>query len=98
FNPNATNPLTGTMGELQYAGNRGADISCQCRTPVQTYWKNFGPRLGLEYSPDPKTVFRAGYAIAYSRAGGVGGRAGDSTGAGQTGFGSSFVLPAGVYS
>ncbi|HEX5284326.1 MAG TPA: carboxypeptidase regulatory-like domain-containing protein [Bryocella sp.] len=94
FNPDATNPLTGSPGELEYAGNRGADISCQCRTPVQTYWKNWGPRLGLEYSPDPKTVFRAGFAVAYSRAGGVGGRAGDATGTGQTGFGSSIILPA----
>jgi hypothetical protein len=96
FNPNAVNPLTGTGGELEYAGSRGADISCQCRTPVQTYWKNWGPRLGLEFSPDPKTVFRAGFAIAYSRAGGVGGRAGDGTGAGQSGFGSNIILPAAI--
>jgi hypothetical protein len=94
FNPNATNPLTGNPGTLQFAGNRGSDISCQCRTPVQTYWKNWGPRLGAEWAPDPKTVFRAGFAIAYSRAGGVGGRAGDSTGTGQAGFGSNIVLPA----
>lgn len=92
FNPNATNPLTGSLGQLEYAGNRGAAISCQCRTPVQTYWKNWGPRLGLEWSMDPKTVLRAGYALAYSRAGGVGGRAGDATGTGQDGFGSSIVL------
>ncbi|QMV18699.1 TonB-dependent receptor [Granulicella sp. 5B5] len=92
FNPNATNPLTGSPGQLEYAGNRGAAISCQCRTPVNTYWKNWGPRLGLEWAADPKTVFRIGYALAYSRAGGVGGRAGDSTGTGQDGFGSSIVL------
>jgi hypothetical protein len=96
FNPNATNPITNSPGELQYAGNRGSDISCQCRTPVQTYWKNFGPRLGLEWSMDPKTVLRAGFAVAYSRAGGVGGRAGDSTGTGQSGFGSTIVLPSAV--
>jgi hypothetical protein len=96
FNPNATNPITNSPGELQYAGNRGADISCQCRTPVHTYWKNFGPRLGLEWSMDPKTVLRTGFAVAYSRAGGVGGRAGDSTGTGQSGFGSSIVLPTAV--
>ncbi len=96
FNPNATNPITNSSGELQYAGNRGADISCQCRTPVKTYWKNFGPRLGLEWSMDPQTVLRAGFAVAYSRAGGVGGRAGDSTGTGQSGFGSTIVLPTAV--
>lgn len=96
FNPNATNPVTNSPGELQYAGYRGAAISCQCRTPVQTYWKNFGPRLGLEWSMDQKTVLRSGFAVAYSRAGGVGGRAGDSTGTGQTGFGSTIVLPTAV--
>ena len=96
FNTNAINPITNTPGELQYAGNRGAAISCQCRTPVQTYWKNFGPRLGLEWGMDQKTVLRAGFAVAYSRAGGVGGRAGDSTGTGQDGFGSTIVLPTAV--
>ncbi len=93
FNPNETNPLTGNQGLLEYAGNRGSAISCQCRTPVQTYWKNWGPRLGMEWAADPKTVFRVGYALAYSRAGGVGGRAGDSTGAGQDGFGANIILP-----
>jgi hypothetical protein len=94
FNPNAINSLTGTPGQLEFAGDRGAAISCNCSTPVQTYWKNWGPRLGFAWSVDDKTVMRGGFAIAYSRAGGVGGRAGDSTGTGQTGFGSNIVLPA----
>jgi len=98
FNPNATNPLTGTPGMLEFAGYRGADISCQCRTPVQTYWKNWGPRLGFAYSINDKTVVRGGYAIAYSRAGGVGGRAGDSTGTGQAGFNANLILPPAVSS
>ncbi len=96
FNTDAINPLTGTPGQLEFAGNRGADISCECRTPVHTYWKNFGPRLGLAYSVNDKTVIRAGYSLAYSRAGGVGGRAGDSTGTGQAGFTANLILPAAV--
>ncbi len=92
FNPNATNPLTNSPGQLEYAGNRGADISCQCRTPVQTYWKNWGPRLGFEWAMDDKTVMRGGFAMAYTRSGGVGGRQGDSTGTGQDGFGSNIIL------
>jgi hypothetical protein len=98
FNPNAINSLTGTAGELQFAGSRGADISCQCRTPVQTYWKNWGPRLGFAYSVNQKTVIRGGYALAYSRAGGVGGRGGDSTGTGQAGFTANLILPSAVSS
>jgi hypothetical protein len=92
FNPNAINPLTGTPGELEFVGDRGSNISCNCRTPVETYRKNWGPRLGLEWSMDDKTVMRAGFAVAYTRSGGVGGRGGDSTGTGQTGFGSNIVL------
>jgi hypothetical protein len=96
FNPNQTNPLTGSLGLLQFAGKRGADISCQCRTPVKTYWQNWGPRFGFAWSVNDKTVIRGGYALAYSRAGGVGGRAGDSTGTGQAGFTANLILPAAV--
>ena len=91
LNPTAINPLTGTPGELQFAGFRGSDISCQCRTPVHTWMKNFGPRLGLEYAPTDRTVIRVGYAISYSHAGGVGGRG--SGGPSTLGFTSNIVLP-----
>lgn len=87
LNPSLTNPLTGTPGLLQFAGNYGgAGVSCGCRTPVQTYWKNFGPRVGLIYSLDEKTVLRAGVGIVFSQGGGTGGRGGYATGTGQTGF------------
>ncbi|MGA3133396.1 MAG: TonB-dependent receptor [Terracidiphilus sp.] len=96
LNPTAINPLTNTAGELEYAGNLGAAISCDCRTPVQTYWKNWGPRIGFAWSMNNKTVVRGGFSVAYSRAGGVGGRADDATGTGQTGWGSNLILPAAV--
>jgi hypothetical protein len=99
LNPTAINSLTGTPGQLEFVGNRGADISCQCRTPVHTYFKNFGPRIGFAYSVNDKTVIRGGYALAYSRAGGVGGRgAVDAEGTGQTGFTANLILPAAVSS
>jgi hypothetical protein len=94
LNPALINPATGNPGRLEFAGHRGADISCNCRTPVHTYWKNWGPRLGFAYSWNPKTVISGGFAIVYSRAGGVGGRAGDATGTGQAGFTSNLILPA----
>ncbi|MDE1177510.1 MAG: carboxypeptidase regulatory-like domain-containing protein [Edaphobacter sp.] len=86
LDPTMTNPATGNLGALQFAGNRGAGISCNCATPVHAYFKNIGPRLGFAYSVNDKTVIRGGFAIAYSRAGGVGGRAGAGTGTGQLGL------------
>lgn len=96
FNPNGINSATGTAGQLEFAGNRGSDISCNCRTPVHTYWKNWGPRVGLAWSANEKTVIRAGFAMSYTRAGGVGGRANDAMGSSQLGFGSSMILPSTV--
>jgi hypothetical protein len=94
LNPNLQNAITGNMGELQFAGNHGGPgVSCNCRTPVQTWWKNFGPRVGLAYSLNPTTVLRAGYGLVYSIGGGVGGRGGAGTGTGQTGFNTSATTP-----
>jgi hypothetical protein len=94
LNPNLTNPLTNTPGMLQFAGNYGgAGVSCGCATPVSTYWKNFGPRLGFAYSLNNKTVIRSGFAVVFSQAGGVGGRGGNATGTGQTGFNVSATGP-----
>lgn len=99
LNPNLTNAITGTPGELQFAGNHGgAGVSCNCRTPVQTWWKNYGPRIGLAYSVTPKTVIRAGYGLVYSIGGGVGGRAGAGNGTGATGFNVTATTPAEVTS
>jgi Carboxypeptidase regulatory-like domain len=56
----ATNPLT--------PGQPGALIYGKSATGAQTYFKNFGPRLGFAYSPDrlPGTVFRGAYSIYYA--------------------------------
>ncbi|MGA1982692.1 MAG: TonB-dependent receptor [Acidobacteriaceae bacterium] len=97
LNPNLTNTATGAPGELQFAGNYGgAGVSCGCTTPVSTYWKNWGPRVGIAYSVDDKTVFRMGFAEVYTQAGGVGGRGGSFQGTGQTGFNTTATGPAEV--
>jgi len=95
LNPSLTNSATGTPGMLEFAGNYGgAGVSCNCRTPVNTYWKNWGPRIGLAYAVDDKTVFRIGFGEVYSEAGGVGGRGGAFNGTGQTGFNVTATGPA----
>jgi Carboxypeptidase regulatory-like domain/TonB dependent receptor len=87
MNPALTNPSTGTSGALQFAGNGASPIFCNCRTPVQTDYKNFGPRIGVAYSINDKTVIRAGVAIVYSFGGGTGG--GRTNGGGGLGAGQS---------
>jgi len=88
LNPTLTNPATGTPGAIELAGSYGgSSVSCGCKTPVSTNWKNFGPRIGLAYSIDDKTVIRAGGGMVYSFGGGSGGGRtsdGGAVGSGQT--------------
>jgi len=85
------------LGALQFAGNYGGTgVSCNCRTPVNNYYKNFGPRLGFAYSIDEKTVIRGGFGMLYSHAGGTGGAGGAGTGTGQAGFNSTTSFTAGA--
>ncbi len=85
FNPKLPNPAVGGYpGALQFAGNR--TNGCNCSTPVDTHYRNFGPRLGAAYSLNDKTVLRAGYAIMYVHVGGVGGRNNSRQGLSQLGF------------
>src|SRR5262249_26696018 len=74
----------------------GGAASCNCTTPVQTYWKNWGPRVGITFAPDDKTVFRAGIGRVYSQGGGVGGRGGAANGTGQLGFNTTATTAAEV--
>ncbi len=84
FNPDLANPVTGVNGALQFTGN-GAN-TCNCSTPVNNYFKNFGPRLGLAYQIDPKTVMRASYGVMFTHGNAVGGSA---TSLGTLGFAAS---------
>lgn len=85
LNPDVTNPFTGNKGALQFAGQYGGpSVSCNCTTPVKTWWKNFGPRVGFAYAPNPTTTIRGAFAVLYTHGGGTGGAA--AIGTGQTGF------------
>ena len=81
FSPTLTNPITGLPGALQFAGS--GNNTCNCSTPVNNYYKNFGPRLGAAYQLDSKTVVRASYGVMFTHGNAVGGSA---TSLGTLGF------------
>ena len=64
FNPTAAAPVTvpglNLQGSVEYAGVNGAS-----QTPFNTYWGEYGPRVGLAYKLTKDTVVRAGYGIYY---------------------------------
>jgi hypothetical protein len=71
FNPNLANSVTGMNGALQYTGF--GTNTCNCTTPVNNYFKNFAPRIGLAYQLDSKTVIRSSYGVMFTHGDAVGG-------------------------
>ncbi len=94
LNTTAINPVTGTPGTLEFAGN-GPD-SCHCVTPVKPYHGQFGPRLGLAYQLDHKTVIRASYGMYYTIGGGTSGSTASNLGfsSAPSAVGPGYGLPA----
>jgi len=69
FNPDATDPLTGQKGLLQFVAQ---DIDSRYQSDPDK--NNFAPRVGLAWEVAPKTVIRAGYGMFfYPGSGGIGG-------------------------
>jgi len=73
LNPTMTNPITGNLGALQFAG--GGTDACNCATPMNTDYNDWGPRVGAAYELGSKTVLRAAYGIYYAHGGGTSGGA-----------------------
>ena len=84
LNPLTPNPAAGgRLGALEFAGY-GPD-TCNCRLPVHTYYGNVGPRIGIAYQVNDKTVIRSAFGILYSH-GGATGNNGTGASPGQSGF------------
>jgi hypothetical protein len=81
FDPNVTNTATGQKGGLQFTGTGTG--TCNCNTPVNNYFKNFGPRLGFAFQSDPNTVWRGSFGVMFTHGGAVGG---SNTSLGTLGF------------
>jgi Carboxypeptidase regulatory-like domain/TonB dependent receptor len=64
-NPTLANPgADGLPGAYEFQGTGpGRDGRC---SPMNQYWGAWGPRAGLAYQVDPKTVVRAAYGLYYT--------------------------------
>jgi hypothetical protein len=67
FLPDVANPgAAGLPGALAFAS---ADVGRYGRSFQETWYKGFGPRLGLGYSLTPKTILRASWGLYYNQTG-----------------------------
>jgi hypothetical protein len=63
FGPSIPNPTVGNIpGAYVYEGYGAGRCNCQF---TNTYPYAIGPRLGVAYSPDSKTVLRGGFGVSY---------------------------------
>jgi hypothetical protein len=64
----ANGKLIGTEPKALAGGLTFANVGENPRRQGKIDWNNFGPRIGLAYSLNEKTVLRAGYGIFYASA------------------------------
>ncbi len=64
FSPLAVNPLIGRQGATIYDGF--LDGRCQCNFG-KNYPYGFGPRLGVAFQINAKTVLRGGFGVVYNK-------------------------------
>ncbi len=58
----------GRPGRLAFAGDKWGQASAGVRYPEEDWHGGYGPRLGIAYALDDKTVIRTGYGIFYTQA------------------------------
>ena len=68
LNPSGSNLNTGNYGTLSFAGGTATNSPYTgLHSPSAMWYKNIGPRVGLAYVLDSKTVIRASYDVVYAR-------------------------------
>ena len=75
WDPSKPSPLQGLVpasaclycgdlrGQMLFVNQPGTSIYGRSQGPLQ--WKDWGPRVGIAYSPTSKTVIRSGFGISY---------------------------------
>jgi hypothetical protein len=81
FNPTVANPSAGG-----HPGGRIYEALCDC-TFAANYPYAIGPRIGIAYQLNSKTVLRGGFGVVYSATGTASGAAVNTANAGTPGFG-----------
>jgi hypothetical protein len=65
FDPDATNPVIGIKGAIAGAGGQGG-VQAEFKSLAPTDYSNIGPRLGVAYAFNNKTVIRGGIGLYYA--------------------------------
>jgi len=95
LNTSQTNSITGNLGTLAFAGGGSADgYHTGVHNPSPTSYKNFGPRVGIAYAWNSKTVIRTSYGLTFAR--GDWNSGSQSGSASTVGFAPSASAPAGT--
>jgi hypothetical protein len=68
FDFGANSGAGGLPGRLAFAGDKFGAASAGVRYPERNWHKGFGPRFGVAYGVNDKTVVRTGYGIFYTQA------------------------------
>jgi hypothetical protein len=95
LDPLQPNPAaSGRLGALAFAGYGPGTCNCG-NVPINTHYLNFGPRIGLAFRLNSKTVIRSGFGIVYAHQAGTGNN-GTGVSPGQLGINASATVSSSI--